>query len=212
MKKGERLLFIIFLALIVFAVYFKAVNSAGLIFDDKSYIEKAPVFNSNVSVKEVLKTGFDGGQFINHRDSMYYRPFVTLSFYIEKKLIGFNPKTLHLTNVIIYLLGVIIVYLFLLRQNLGQYSAELITLLFALSPINVDNVVWVVSRYDLFLLLFGFLSLYFLDIGIESKKRLYYFLSSLFFVLGMFSKETFLIWFLFLPVYEFIKKRKITFV
>jgi len=188
----------------------KAIISAELVFDDKNYIKKAPIFNRKASVIDVLKTGFDGGHF-DHHDSLYYRPFVTLTFYLEKRIIGFNAKTLHLTNVIIYILGIIIVYLFLLRQNLKPYSAEFITLLFAISPINVDNVVWIVSRYDLFLLLFGFLSLYLLDLGIDKRRKIYYILSILFFAMGMFSKETFLIWFLYLPVYEFFKRKTISF-
>ncbi len=208
--KNEKIYFIFFLSFIILVIYFKAISSAELVFDDKTYIEKAPIYNSNVSVFDVIKSGFDGGQFVNHRDTMYYRPFVTLTFYLEKKLMDFSPRTLHLTNVVIYIFGIIMVYLFLLRQKLKKYSAEFITLLFALSPINVDNVVWVVSRYDLFLLLFGFLSLYLLDLGIENKKRVYYLYSLIFFLLGMFSKETFLIWFTFLPVYEYIKRKKIT--
>ena len=207
----RRVFFIVIVFFLIFGVYLRGINSAGFIFDDKSYIKKAPIFNSDVSLIDVLKTGFDGGQFINHKDSMYYRPFVTLSFYMEKKLIGFSAKSLHFTNVLLYFLALVFVYLFLLRQDLKPFSAELMVLLFSLVPINVDNVVWIVGRYDIFLLLFGFLSLYLLDLGIEKGKNLYYVFSSLFFVLGMFSKETFIIWGVFFIIYEFLKRRKIKF-
>ncbi len=209
MDKRKRIFFIIFVAFVVFVVYFKSIISADFVSDDKACIRDAPVFNSKISVFNVLTAGFDGG-FFNRKNSLYYRPFVTLSFYIEKKLIGFNSKSLHFTNLFIYILGIIILYMFLLKQNLKKYSAELIILLFALSPINVDNIMWIVSRYDLFLLLFGFLALYLLDLGIARNKKIYYYLSFGFFVLGVFSKETFLIWLLFFPVYEYIKRRKIT--
>ncbi len=206
---NERLFFLIFLSILTILVYFNAINLKNFVFDEKSYLKDAPLYNSDVSFLDVLKSGYDGGQFLNRSDSIYYRPLVTLSFYLEKRLIGFEPESLRLTNVFLYFLGIIFLYLFLLRQKLQPYSAELLTLLFLIVPINVDNIVYIVGRYDIFMLLFGFLSLYFLDLGIEKNKNFFYFISLVFFILGMFSKETFLIWAAFFVAYEFLRRKKI---
>ena len=114
---------------------------------------------------------------------------------IENRLWGLEPSTLRLTNLLIYFFGLAFLFLFLKRQKAYPYFPEIVTLLFALYPLNMDNIVWIVGRGDLLMLLWAALCFLFLDLSLKRRRTLYLVLSSASFLLGIFSKETFVVLF-----------------
>ena len=140
---------------------------------------------------------------------MYYRPLLTASFMIENKLWGLKNWNLRLTNLVIYILSLIFLYVFFKNQSEKNYFPEIATLLFALYPLNVDNIVWIVGRGDLLLLLWGSLTFLFLELFVKNGKYYYLIFSSFFYLLGILSKEAFLFFLPILFLYELIKRKKI---
>lgn len=208
MKKRE-LIFIVLLVVTVFGLYWRTFNYE-LIWDDEIFFKYNLLFIENHPLTAALKFSYFSEQLGVQNQDHYYRPLLTASFLLENKLWGIRNVTLRLTNLIIFISALIFLFYFFKSQSEKNYFAEIATLLFALYPLNIDNIVWVVGRGDLLLLLWG--NLTFLFLGFFIKKRKYFFLvcSSFFYLLGIFSKETFLLFFPLLILYEIIKRKKVS--
>lgn len=206
MKKRDAL-FIIFLIIIIFGLYWKTLDYA-LVWDDGLYFKQNLFFDENKSPAEAFKVGSLREQMGLSNSDLYYRPLLVATFLIENRLWGLNPWTLRLVNLSIYLAALIFFYFFFKSQIPGNHFAEIATLIFALIPLNVDNIVWIVGRGDLMLLLWASLAFLCLERSIKKKNRIYLLGSSFFYLLGIFSKESFLLFLPILWLYDLIKRKK----
>lgn len=78
----------------------------------------------------------------------YYRPVVTLTFYVTYLFAAFEPLLYHVGNVLLHCLCGMLVYL-LARQLLNRaMSAWTACLLFLVLPVHTDTVFWIVGRTD----------------------------------------------------------------
>jgi tetratricopeptide (TPR) repeat protein len=134
---------------------------------------------------------------------------LTASFLLENKLWGIKNVTLRLTNLVIFIAALIFLFYFFKIQSEKNYFAEIATVLFALYPLNIDNIVWVVGRGDLLMLLWASLTFLFLELFTKKGKHPFLIFSSFFYLLGIFSKETFLLFFPLLVLYEIVKRKKV---
>jgi hypothetical protein len=201
--------FILILIVILLGLYWKTLNYE-LIWDDEIFFKHNLLFIENQPLSSALKFGYLREQLGVQNQDHYYRPLLTASFFLENKLWGIKNVALRLTNLIIYALGLIFLFYFFKGQSKINYFAEIATILFALYPLNVENVVWVVARGELLMLLWGSLTFLFLDLFVRQGKYFFLILSSFFYLLGIFSKETFLLFFPLLILYEIIKRKKVT--
>jgi tetratricopeptide (TPR) repeat protein len=207
MKKRD-IIFIALLVVTVIGVYWRTLDYA-LIWDDEALFGHNLIFTGDVSFSSALKMGYFGEQLgVESRDH-YYRPFLTASFFLEYKLWGIHPITLRSTNLMIYLLSLLFLFFFLKNQSPTDFFPEITTLLFALNPLNIDNIVWIVGRGDLLLLLGGILAVFFLDLSVRKKKIIFLAGSSLFYFLGLFSKETAILFIPLFILYEILRRKKI---
>lgn len=79
----------------------------------------------------------------------YYRPVITLTYYLDARLWGPNPAGYHLTNLLWHLAATLLVY-HLARRTLGRVvPAWLAAALFALLPAHAEAIGWVQGRVDL---------------------------------------------------------------
>jgi hypothetical protein len=141
--------------------------------------------------------------------SSYYRPLTLVSFLLEKKIWGLEGFNLRFINFLIYFMAMIALFYLFRAQGISQSFPYLGTTLYAFLPVNLDNIVWIVARCDLFLLLWGLLALLSLELYIKNNKTFYLYLSSLFFLAGIFSKESILFFFPVLVIYDFLKRKKV---
>ena len=121
---------------------------------------------------------------------VYYRPILTISFIVDAHLGGLKPLVYHLTNLILHLSCVVLLYRFLLKLKTSFTAAFLFSLLFAIHPALTHAVVWVPGRNDVLLCFFSLLSFNFLLKYIESRSIYAITLHFLFFICALFSKET----------------------
>ena len=82
-----------------------------------------------------------------------YRPAVTISYFIDYHFWKLNPFGYHLSNLLLHLTNVILLYLcvYLLLNN--RYIAVLAALFFAIHPVNAEAVNVVSFREDLLMFL-----------------------------------------------------------
>lgn len=205
----KDVVFLLFLVVILFGLYWKTFDYE-LIWDDEVFFKYNLLFIENHPLSSAFKFGYFSEQLGIHGQDHYYRPLLTASFLLENKLWGIHAVTLRITNLVIFILSLMFFYAFLKTQSDKGYFPEIAILLFALFPLNLDNIVWVVGRGDLLLLLWAALTFFCLERYLKSKKFLFLGGSLSFYLLGMLSKETFLLFFPLLILYEWTRRKKIT--
>ena len=82
----------------------------------------------------------------------HYWPVVYTSFWLEHKLWGFTPLGYHLVNVLLHLANSVLVWRLLSR--LAVPAAWTVAALFAVHPLHVESVAWIIERKDLLSSLF----------------------------------------------------------
>ena len=98
-----------------------------------------------------------------------FKPLVYVTWIIENKLFGMNPRIFHLDNLLIHLLNSFLVFLIveILVKRITPdnkstlYIAFFTALLFAIHPFKVESVAWAVERKDVLFSLFYFTGILF---------------------------------------------------
>jgi len=119
----------------------------------------------------------------------YWRPFSLFSFYIDYQAWNLNPAGFHLTNVILNALNGLLIFFIFYTLFKEVLPAFFVSFLFSLHPTHVEAVSWVSGRTDLLAAFFIFLATLCFIRFLDRKKWLLYFLTAVFFVFGLLSKE-----------------------
>jgi tetratricopeptide (TPR) repeat protein len=122
-------------------------------------------------------------------EAIDYWPLTGTSFWIEWRLWGMNPFGYHVTNLLLHLASAGLVWA-ILRQ-LSIPGASIAACLFALHPVNVESVAWIVQRKNTLSLVFYLLAAWsFVRHDAEAPGRVgrWYWLSLMAFVAAMLSK------------------------
>ena len=182
----SNLFFFILLFLVVFVVYGKSINFGITNLDDDTFILREAQLLSNF--KNIphffLKDCYFGTK------TPYYRPILTISFSIEHFLFKKNLKIFHLTNILLYIFSLFIIYIFLSKLNFNKLILKFFVLLFAVHPILSSIPVWIPARNDTLLTIFFLLSMISFIDYIKTDKTKYLLLFFSFFFLSLFVKET----------------------
>ena len=153
--KRQPAFFLLALAILPLLVYLPALTHE-LIWDSRPIIMENDLLKGSLSPAAPFRSGYwattsqrsDGGY-------DYYRPLTILSFMAEKAAWGLSPFRLRLVNLMIFITALFCLYFFLRRQAAPRGAAETAVVLYALFPLHLDNINWVVGRCDLLMLLFG---------------------------------------------------------
>lgn len=160
------------------------------------------VLFSNSLTNQVL-VGWDDGEYISNEGvqqfrvteffSTYYlgmyQPLGVLSFSVNYLISGDKPAPYHLTNLLIHLLNIVLVFLFIQRLS-GKYGiSALVTLLFAIHPMHVEAVSWIATRSNGLYTAFFLASLIFYLKFLEKREKKFYLYCLGAFLLSLFSKS-----------------------
>jgi hypothetical protein len=89
----------------------------------------------------------------------YYRPLTIVSFMVDARRGGANPRPYHVTNVVMHAAATCLLLALALAWGAREWAAFAAALLFAVHPVNVQAVAWIAGRNDLLVAIFGLLSL-----------------------------------------------------
>ncbi|HOX77831.1 MAG TPA: tetratricopeptide repeat protein [Bacteroidales bacterium] len=167
--------------------------------DDFHIARNNPDFEQGIkSIPKIFVTQYSS------RDgkSYGYRPLIRASFAIEYEFFGKNPHISHFINVVFYLAVILLLYLVLRRllRNYHYLFPFLITLLFAAHPIHTEVVASLKNRDELFMFLFGLLSLQQAIRYADTLKNRHIYWALLFFFLAGLSKPTAAAFFFVIPL------------
>ncbi|MCX7018540.1 MAG: tetratricopeptide repeat protein [bacterium] len=117
----------------------------------------------------------------------HYWPLVYTSFWADHLLWNLNPFGFHLTNVVLHAADSVLVYAVLNRM--GVKGAWMAGILFAVHPVHVESVAWVIERKDTLSALFYLLALLmYLDFNTSHRRKML-FLTIFFQVMALMCKS-----------------------
>lgn len=119
------------------AVYFPALGGMPIL-DDHMIASGAAIGGGDSFIDCLTKP------FLFH----YFRPMVSVSFWLEMKLHGATPFLLHQTNILIHVLTTYLVIKLAEACGLNRTAALLGGLFFAIQPAQVGAVAWIGGRTD----------------------------------------------------------------
>ncbi len=177
----------------------------GFVYDDHFQLERNPYIRDFRHLNILLTK--EVWHFSPWTNSNNYRPLHMISYLLIYKMFGFNPVVFHASALLFYIASVLLVWK-IYCHYVRALPAFLGALLFATHPVHVESVAWIGGFPDLMCGMFLFLS--FLSY-LRGRNPL----SLLFFLFALFSKETSLVFPLFIAVDHLLfhgqEKRKIIF-
>ncbi len=144
-------IFLPIILIVTCLLYWPSLQSDFVNWDDPGHLTE------NVTIRgldfEHLRAMFT--THVNH----IYIPLTNLSFAIEYHFFGLKPFVYHLTNLLLHLLNMVLIFILAQRLGLSVIAATAGTLLFGIHPIHVESVAWVTERKDTLYTFFYLLSL-----------------------------------------------------
>lgn len=122
------------LIFITLAAYWP-VFRAGYVFDDDTYLTANPLIPSPSGLRDI---------WLKPSASVQYYPLVFTTYWLEYRFWGSNPAGYHFVNVALHMAGAIL--LWHLLRRLCVPGAWLAAMLFAVHPVHVESVAWIVER------------------------------------------------------------------
>ncbi len=117
----------------------------------------------------------------------HYWPVVYTSFWVEHRLWGLAPLGYHLVNVLLHLVNSVLVWRLLTR--LAVPAAWAVAAVFAVHPLHVESVAWIIERKDLLSALFYLTTALAWIRFVEAPGRGRYLLALALFTAGLLSKS-----------------------
>ena len=166
------------LALLVVVSYFPAFFG-GFIWDDVIFAEE-PVIHRVSGLWNIWFSPTD------IKNEGHYWPLVYTSFWLEHKLWGLSPVGYHAVNVLLHLLNCLLLWHLLIR--LAIPGALLIAAIFAVHPLHVESVAWIIERKDVLSALFYMTAALAWLRYVEAPRVRRYALALVLFTAGLLSK------------------------
>ena len=138
------------LVIIPALVYGRSVMFGYVMHDDDKMILENPVLKQGLSLDTAFTTD---AWFMDARIELY-RPWQSITYMVDHAIGGTDPTVYHVHNLIIYLAGAVLLFLFL-QFYFKPLLAWAGTILYSLNLLTPHVVGWIAARGDLYLLLFG---------------------------------------------------------
>jgi tetratricopeptide (TPR) repeat protein len=120
--------------------------------------------------------------------AMNWHPLTWLSLMLDFKLYGTNAGGYHLTNVLLHLANTLLLFYILRRMTGKSWQSGFVAALFAVHPLHVESVAWVMARKDVLSTMFWLLTIgaYAEYVKYPSPRRYLWVAGA--FILGLMSK------------------------
>lgn len=153
---------------------------AGFVWDDI-------IFTQNRAVQEwgdIWHIWLDPGYIENEG---HYWPLTYTTFWLEHKIWGLNPAGYHIVNILLHIINTLLLWRILAR--LAVPGAWLVAAVFAVHPLHVESVAWVIERKDVLSALFYLTAILAWMRYEATKKGRHYLLALGLFAVGLLSKS-----------------------
>ncbi|MBI1912398.1 MAG: hypothetical protein HYS21_10400 [Deltaproteobacteria bacterium] len=183
-----------------FLVYLKTIGFSFIpSWDDAEYVLENPYIRGLTA--DNIKFLFTNTFFAN------YAPLHILSYSLDYSIWGLDPKGYHLTNVILHSINACLAFALIEKITKNKAASLLASFIFALHPLNVENVAWIAERKTLLTTLFSFASILSYIRFREKGGLIFYILCLILFILALLSKPLTVTLPLTLAAYEIFFKK-----
>jgi len=178
---------LICLALVTLTVItFWQLKDCGFIsLDDNIYVYENAYVQSGLNGNSV-KQAFSS-ELAKH--SGHWHPITWLSLMLDHSIFGLNPHGYHLVNLLFHVMNTILLFLILRRMTKTLWPSAFVACLFAIHPLHVESVAWIVERKDVLSTFFWMLTMGAYSYYVEHPGFRRYCFVLLFFALGLMSKS-----------------------
>jgi tetratricopeptide (TPR) repeat protein len=121
-------------------------------YDDNLYVTEASQVQQGLGWDSVVWA-------MTTMEAAFWHPLTSLSHILDYQLFGLNPTGHHLTNLLLHLVNVVLLFWVLHRMTGALWPSALVAALFSLHPLNVESVAWVAERKNVLSTLFWLLTL-----------------------------------------------------
>ncbi|MDE2740584.1 MAG: tetratricopeptide repeat protein [Gemmatimonadota bacterium] len=171
---------ILALGVLVIVSYLPAMLWGGFVWDDNTCIKVEPVRE----VSGLWQIWFSPSDIEREK---HYWPLVYTTFWLEHKLWGFTPTGYHIINVLLHLANTLLVWH--LVRRLAVPGAWVVAAVFAVHPLHVESVAWVIERKDVLSGLFYLAAVLTWMRFVEQPRPRYYVESLVLYAAGLLSKS-----------------------
>ena len=171
----------VLLALLVVAVYARALGNGFVTLDDEPYV------TANSHVRSGITWANLSWAFTATREANWH-PLTWISHMLDAELFGMRPWGHHLTSVLIHAATALLVLQLWFLLTARLWASAAVAALFAIHPLRVESVAWVAERKDLLSALFGVLALLAYVRWVRGRQRSAYFAALGFFAASLMSK------------------------
>ena len=176
----QNILPILALGVLVVVCYLPAMLWGGFVWDDSILIDAKPVQD----VSGLWQIWFSPSAI---EGEGHYWPLVYTTFWLEHKLWGFDPTGYHIVNVLLHLANTLL--LWHLMRRLSVPGAWVVAAVFAVHPLHVESVAWVIERKDVLSGLFYLAAVLAWMRFVEQSRPRRYAWSLVLYVAGLLSKS-----------------------
>ena len=169
------------LAAVTFAIYAQVFHHEFVTVDDLDFLVQNPRVVTGLRLQNILWafTNFDAG---------LWQPLSWLSWMMDFQIFGMQAGRHHLMNVFYHLVNVSLFFLWLRTITGSAGKAACAAFLFAVHPLRVESVAWVMERKDTLSGFFWILSLMAYTHYAKTGRRRLMGLTAFFFALGSMAK------------------------
>jgi hypothetical protein len=148
----QKLIVYFVLTFVTLAVFWQVNQYKFVNFDDHLYVTDNSHIHSGITL--------DGFRWaFSTKDTGLWNPLVWISFMLDYQLHGLNAGGYHLTNVILHLMSTLLLFWLFNRMTGAIWRSAFVAALFALHPLHVESVAWIVERKDVLSAFFWMLTL-----------------------------------------------------
>jgi len=169
------------ITLAIFIPYHQVAQHTFTDYDDNGYLFQNNHINIGLTWDNI-------GWAFTTTEMANWHPLTWISHLIDRELFGIHPGGYLLMNVAWHMLAACLAYLAFLHCTKSRLFALTVALIFALHPVNVENVAWASERKSILNAVFWFAALISYLRFIETKSFKAYGLTVIFFILSLFSK------------------------
>ncbi len=207
LKQHSFFIVFLLLTLIGFLVYGMSLNNA-FVLDDSDQI-----LNNQLSHSINNFPSFFGSSTFNahggESSGIYYKPLMMTVFSLLYTFFGPNPFSFHFVQLIVHIINSSLVFtlFYILLAPISISLALFLALIFLIHPANSESVLYISAFQEPLFFFFGISGVL---LWLKGSKSIYVKSATvLLFLCSLLSKETGLLFFLILPVYDILHRKKI---
>ncbi|MFH1369374.1 MAG: tetratricopeptide repeat protein [Elusimicrobiota bacterium] len=180
MNRRKTALLILLLAAITFISYLPSLKNDFVNYDDNVMV------TGNRDIRDLSPQNVF--RIFSKPHAGLYHPLVTLSYAVEYRIAGLNPRLFHATNLLLHILNSILVFAMIILLTSNPAVSFVVAAMFGLHPMHVESVAWIAERKDVLYAFFFLLSIVCYQAYAKKTGKKWYALSVTAFMLSLLSK------------------------